>query len=419
MLIMKFGGASVKDAASVRNVVEIILTHNHEPCVIVISAMDKITNELEKLAKFAADGNKKAAITQFLHIQNFHYEIVEDLFGDEADKQKGKLEPYLQEIQQLVEGLLMIGEFPPLMYDRIVAFGELISTQIVANYLIWLNGKCQWVDARTLIKTDMQHGQAKVIWSVTQETITKELGGLAAGLTIITQGFIASTLNGKTTTLGREGSDYTAAILANCLNAETMIVWKDVPGILNADPKRKSDAIKIDKLSYEQAVEMTFYGATVIHPKTIQPLYIKKIPLLVKSFKDMHLPGTCISTEPDVAQTPTYIHKQNQSVIRLIPRDFSFMDEALVQHIFNEAHRAGLKINLSQTAAISLYIGVDNNPNAIRKFEGELLDSFQITIEHGYALDTILNYTAQDKQQAENAPWVQFTGNKLCKLSAL
>lgn len=415
MLIMKLGGASVKDAASVRNVVEIILNHNQTPSIVVISAMGKMTNSLEDLANAAAAGNEEKAIEKFKYIKQFHTEIVNDLFGEESKKVLRLLEVYFQEIEKVVQGILLLGEFPPLMYDRIVAFGELISTKIVAEYIAWITKDCLWLDARQLIKTDMQHGQAKVIWTVTEENIINQVKPhLAPHKIIITQGFIASTLQGKTTTLGREGSDFTAAIFAYCLNADKMIVWKDVPGIMNADPKLRQDATKINHLSYEEAVEMTFYGATVIHPKTIQPLYSKKIPLYVRSFKDMNAEGTCISVQADEQKTPIYISKPNQIVLKITSIDFSFMDEEHVRYIYNMISLAGLKVNVSQTEAISLYVCFDDTASLLKNMEAKLLDRFKIESQKGFTLYTVINFTDKDKEMANLAPMVQYVGNKMC-----
>ena len=412
---MKLGGASVKDADSVRNVVEILLHHSNTPNIVIISAMHKTTNELEKLAQLAEEGDEAAAISQFEQIKQFHVEIVNDLFGQENKKVLALLETYFLQIQRVVEGILRLGEFPALMYDRIVAFGELLSTRIVAEYVAWITQKCVWLDARELVKTDMQYGQAKVIWTVTAENIVREVKPiLAANKIVITQGFIAATLQGKTTTLGREGSDFSAAIFAYCLDAEKMIVWKDVPGVMNADPKLRKDALKMEKLSYEQAVEMTFYGATVIHPKTIQPLYTKKIPLYVKSFKDMKAEGTCISAEADDQKTPIYISKPNQIVLKITPKDFSFMDEEQVQYVYNKIIFCGLKANISQISAISLYVCFDNKTSLLKDMEAELLDRFKIESQSGFTLSTVINFTDADKALADFAPMVQFVGNKMC-----
>ncbi|MEL7340449.1 MAG: aspartate kinase, partial [Bacteroidota bacterium] len=295
---MKFGGASVKDAAAIRNAAEIIVQHQEHALLVVISAMDKTTNHLENLAYLARDGKETEAKEQFEKIKRFHLEIVKDLFADKDAEVKAKVEAFLEKIDRIVSGILMLEEFPPRTYDRIVSFGELLSTTIVAGYLNHIEKEAVWIDARDYLKTDANYRQAGVIWSLTEANIRTQVMSLARqGRALITQGFIGSTTDGKTTTLGREGSDYTASIFAHCLNASSLIVWKDVPGILNGDPRIMLETIKIDNLSYEEAVEMTFYGASVIHPKTIKPIFNKRIPLRVKCFLDVSLPGTVISEQ--------------------------------------------------------------------------------------------------------------------------
>lgn len=421
-LVMKFGGASVKDAENVKNVAQIILAHQNYASLIVISAMDKITNELETLAELAEQGKESESQEQYQKIHDFHLKIVNELFAsapEQAEKCAVALQTYFQEMQRTVKGILYLNEFPPLTYDKIVSFGELLSTTIVYHYLKTLSKEAIFWDARRLIRTDMRYGQGKVIWSLTQENINNQLlNSLKPNGIVITQGFIAATIAGKTTTLGREGSDYSAAIFAYCLNAEKMIVWKDVPGILNADPRIKPDAIKIDQLSYHQAVEMTFYGATVIHPKTIQPLYNKNIPLYVKSFKDTSLSGTCISTEKDTKEIPKYIIKGKQTFVQITPKDFSFMDEAHLQLIFQQANQVGLKVNLSQTSAISLFLSVDENAHPLQKFEAGLTESFHFSFKKDLVLHTVLNYQEEDKALTNNALIAQYSGNKMCALLA-
>ena len=417
---MKFGGASVKDAENVRNVAKIILSHQDCASLIVISAMDKTTNELEFLAELAEQGKEAESQVQYQKIHDFHLKIVNELFegkAKQAEACKIALQTYFQDMSRTVKGILYLNEFPPLTYDKIVSFGELLSTTIVYHYLKSLANEVIFWDARRLIRTDMRYGQGKVIWSLTQENINNQLlNAMKPSSIVITQGFIGATIAGKTTTLGREGSDYSAAIFAYCLNAAKMIVWKDVPGILNADPRIKPDAIKIDQLSYHQAVEMTFYGATVIHPKTIQPLYNKNIPLYVKSFKDTSLSGTCISTEKDLQEIPKYIVKKKQTFVQITPKDFSFMDEAHLQEIFQKANQVGLKVNLSQTSAISLLLAVEENANPLQKFEAGLTESFHFTFKNDLVLHTVLNYQEGDKKLINNALIAQYSANKMCVL---
>ncbi|MEL6844447.1 MAG: aspartate kinase, partial [Bacteroidota bacterium] len=248
----------------------------------------------------------------------------------------------------------------------------------------------------------------------TEANIRTQVMSLARqGRALITQGFIGSTTDGKTTTLGREGSDYTASIFAHCLNASSLIVWKDVPGILNGDPRIMKETIKIDNLSYEEAVEMTFYGASVIHPKTIKPIFNKRIPLRVKCFLDVSLPGTVISEQTNPEVITSYIVKKNQVFIRIKPRDFSFLEENLMQEIFAHVNKSGLKVNLLQNSAISLMLCVDNRPAVINAFEALLLDQFLVEIQEGLKLNTVINFGKKDLGDLDDAKMVQMQENKL------
>lgn len=418
-IVMKFGGASVKDAAGIRNVAQIIAAHRSQPCVVVVSAMDKTTNELERLAALAQIGDEAGALAQFERISNFHKKIISDLFeGEISPAVAEQLAGFLTEIQRIVQGILLLGEFSAHTYDRIVAYGELLSSVVLAGYAEAQLGGVTWLDARRIIRTDAAHKQANVIWSLTEENIeTEVLPHIAAGKTLIVQGFIGSTPDGITTTLGREGSDYTAAIFANCLGAESLTVWKDVPGVLNADPRTMVGTVKIDQLSYQEAVEMTFYGATVIHPKTIKPLYAKLIPLRVRSFKDMTLPGTVVGAAADSKQTTAYIAKKNQVFLKIQPKDFSFMEESIMSEVFRFVYKSGVKINLVQNSAISLLLCVDNTPDELAAFASLLMDAFSVEKADGLTLHTILNFTPQDIRRAADAVMVQQHGRQLSIVS--
>lgn len=414
MLVMKFGGASVKDAASMKNVAEIIGKYLSESCLIVISAAGKTTNNLETLSELASQGKATEAEAQYQEILDYHLQIVEGLFGQVDDPVRERVLSFFYEIKHLVQGIIFLEEFSDRIYDRIVAYGELISTAIVAAYLQHKGYNCNWIDARKIVKTDANHKQAGLIWSLTEQNIQNDvLPLMGPGKVVITQGFIGSTTSEKTTTLGREGSDYTASIFAHCLNASRLIVWKDVAGILNGDPRIRENTVKIDKLSYEEAIEMTFYGATVIHPKTIQPLYNKQIPLYVKCFLDTEAEGSCISEQSNESLITSYILKKNQSFIRIRPRDFSFMDERLMEVIFNHVYKTGLKANLVQNSAISLLLCVDNDTKTVNAFESLLLDDFFVEMFPGLHLHTIINFTLKDLKLAEDSQMVQQNGNKL------
>jgi aspartate kinase len=413
MLVMKFGGASVRDADKIRNVANLIQQHTDEPLLIVISASGKTTNHLEQLAFYAKEGKEAESLKKLAEIKDFHLQLVEGLFESGKQEVIEKMEPFFQKIDRIVNGILLLEEFPPRTYDRIVSCGELLSTTIVAAYLQHIGKDCIWLDARKLIKTDASYKRANVIWSLTEKLIREQvLPESAPGKIAITQGFIGSTTESHTTTLGREGSDYTASIFANCLDARQMIVWKDVRGILSADPRVVPGALKIDRLSYEEAVEMTFYGAQVIHPKTIKPIFLKKIPLLVKCFLDINEEGTRISEQTNAYPIPSYITKKDQALLHIKPKDFSFMDEKLMQDIFNLLYKAGVKLNLIQNSAISLMLCVDEGPT-VQDFISRLLDIFEVDKKEMVNLYTVLNYEFADLEKALDAVMVQQEGNKL------
>lgn len=419
MRVMKFGGASIKDAAGFLNVRDIICQHLETPLLVVISASGKTTNHLEELAALAKQGDESAAKARLDAIANYHDTMIEGLFEGEARHQAElQARMYYQQIRRVVEGILLLGEFPPLTYDRIVAYGELLSSTIAAGLLRLSLPDTVWLDAREIIKTDENHQQAQVIWCLTQENIEQQVRPLLqAGRVVLTQGFIASGLTGRTTTLGREGSDYSAAIFANCLDAQEMIIWKDVPGVLNADPRRVEKAEKIDRLSYEEAVEMTYYGATVIHPKTIKPLYNKQIPLKVKCFLDTALPGTVISAQANPAPVPYFIFKDKQALIHIQPLDFSFADEACMQEVFQQVRKTGVKVNLVQHSAISLSLCTDYGP-ACEQLAASLIDQYKVEIRSGLQLATILNFSVRDLKKAAHAAMVQQQGHKLFYVQA-
>ncbi|MCB9230342.1 MAG: aspartate kinase [Bacteroidia bacterium] len=417
MLVMKFGGASVKNADAVRNVGYIIRQFADQPLIVVISAMDKTTNQLEKLARWARDCDETEAWAQFSRIREFHYEIVYSLGLGEMPGLKAQLEGYFQEIERIIRGLLLLGEFPSRTYDRIVSYGEMLSTAIVCHHLQQADVAAHFLDVRDIIKTDTTYTQARVIWSQTEANIKERVLPLLEkhGI-LITQGFIASSMEGKITTLGREGSDYTASIFAHCLEASRLIVWKDVKGVLNADPRRNPGALKHDHLTYEQAVEMTFYGATVIHPKTIKPLYARQIPLEVKCFLDLNESGTRIAAfDPQVStgHLTSTIVKEGQVLLRISSRDFSFMKTSLVSEVFRWVSHAGAQVNLVQTTAISLNLCLDFHPDAIRELESLLMDQFHVEVEKDLVLTTYLNRGTGDLDLAENAAMVQQIEDKL------
>lgn len=415
MHVMKFGGASVKDAPSIQNVGNIIRQHLNEPLVVVVSAIDKTTNNLETLAYLARDNKQEEALEQFRKIRRFHIHLIHDLIGqDHLHRVQERVRVFFDEIERIVQGILLLEEFPPRIYDRIVSYGELLATRIVAEYLDSIGQEVVWLDARKLVKTDANYRQAGVIWSLTEENIRKEVGPLLKpGSVVIVQGFIGSTTDNHTTTLGREGSDYTGSIFAHCLNASRFSVWKDVPGVLNGDPRIRENTIKLDNLSYEEAVEMTFYGASVIHPNTIKPIFNKGIPLHVKTFKDVSLPGTVISEKTNPEVITSYILKKEQAFVRIKPKDFSFMEERLMREVFDHIYKSGLKVNLVQNSAISLMLCVDDKEGPLSDFEALLLDRFSVEIRKGLSLHTFINYSDKDLEGSSAAVMMQQHENKL------
>lgn len=414
MLVMKFGGASVKNPEAIRNVAAILNHFEEEAILVVISAIDKTTNHLEMLAHLARDGKEEESLKQYEAIKSFHMQLVQMLWGEEkAAGVLAKVSSLLREIERIVQGILLLEEFPARTYDRIVSYGEILSTTIVSEYLKLSGRNVMWADARKLIKTDATYKRAGVIWTLTEQNIQREIKPqMIPGSVIITQGFIGSTIDGKTTTLGREGSDYTGSIFAHCLGADSLTVWKDVPGILNADPRIRENTIKIDHLSYEEAVEMTFYGASVIHPKTIKPIFNRQIPLHVKSFHDVEAPGTVISKQTNATVIPSYILKKDQTYIQIKPKDFSFMEELLIREVFDHLYKSGVKLNLVQNSAISLMLCVDNKSQN-RDFASLLLDKFDVEIRDNLQLHTVVNFTVKDLKEAANAIMVQQHDNKL------
>lgn len=393
MIVFKFGGASVKNADSIKNVTNILkLFYQEQEIVVVISAMDKTTNNLEDLARFATQNKKEETWQQLKKIQNFHYQIIDELFKENSDEIKNQISSFFTEIESLTQGILLLGDYPNRIWDKIMAYGELLSTQIISSYLKIIGIENEWKDARKFIITDHQYRQADIIWSQTTQKVLENFQNLRKGHLTITQGYIGSTPEGITTTLGREGSDYTASILGSILKAEKVVVWKDVAGIMSGDPKKFDDAQKIDYLSYEQAIEMTFYGATVIHPKTIKPLKNANIPLEVRCFSDIHASGTWIGIPEHSNQNiPIRIIKNKVAVFSIQPKDFSFMDETWTSSVYNYATKAGVKVLLVQSSAISLQLCLETHTTRNKEFENLLAEDFWVTTQNDLTLHSLLN----------------------------
>ena len=379
MKVFKFGGASVKDAGGVRNLAEIIRTQGQN-VVVIISAMGKTTNALEEIVRTYMQAKKFQS--QLDALRTYHTSIMNELEGNFADVHQtfAHLEAYLSH--------------PPAasydeVYDQLVSVGEVLSTQIVAAHLTQIGIPARWLDARELIRTDATFREGRVDWQETQQRINKAVTKKGVK---VTQGFIGQTPDKRTTTLGREGSDYSAAIFAYCLNAESVTIWKDVPGVLNADPKWFDDTVLLDKITYQDAIELAYYGATVIHPKTIKPLQNKGISLYVKSFLNPTAPGTVIGNYERHLLVPSFIFKVNQVLISLHPNDFSFIAEDNLSRIFGRFAQAGVKINLMQNTAISFSVVVDNNPDRVPALLAQLKQDFRVSYNDKLELITIRYY---------------------------
>ncbi len=393
MRVFKFGGASVSSVEEINNSCEIIKAYSQSPMVVIVSAMGKTTNALELLAQmFFKEESCHQALDEILH---FHYQIMDSLFEGNRDlavtanKYIGKLIERLQREPS---------ENFDYEYDQIVSYGELISTSILSDYLNYIGLNNTWVDARHVVRTDNNYREGVVNWEKTQKKILKVVLPIlenAENSIVVSQGFIAGTDEYTTTTLGREGSDYSAAIFAYSLDATDVTIWKDVPGLLNADPKYFKDAIKLNKISYKEAIELAYYGATVIHPKTIKPLQNKSIPLFVKSFKNFHEEGSVIGNDSDSNNTPCYIFKRNQALISIYPIDFSFIAEENLSLIFGLFAHFGVKINLMQNSAISFSVCVDYKPESLKGLIEELNTEFKVRYNLDLELITVRNYDQQ------------------------
>ena len=393
MQVFKFGGASVKDAEGVKNVAEVLKQFPSQKISVVVSAMGKTTNALERLAKayFYKVENAEKVLEE---IKTYHFDICNQLFSSTTHPIYKELENTFVELYWAIEDEPTQGfDFE---YDQIVSMGEVISTKIVSAYLNEIGLKNKWIDVRGLIQTDNSYREGKVDFELTENLVKNDLLPIFNTYDIvITQGFIGGTSENFTTTLGREGSDYTASILAYCLNANNVTIWKDVPGVLNADPKWFSHTKKIDELSYHDAIELTYYGATVIHPKTIKPLQNKNIPLYVKSFLKPKDDGTVIRDGEKRLNIPSYIFKIDQVLISIQPKDFSFIAEDNLSDIFEVFSKHGVKINLMQLSAISFSVCCDDHAEKIKSLVAELQQQFKVLYNAGLELMTVRYYTQE------------------------
>ena len=389
MKVFKFGGASVKDAAGVKNLQHILDLYAGEQLVVVISAIGKTTNHMEKLLDaYLADSDTVWAL--FDELKQKHYTIAQELTAD-AKVITDKLDEQLNALANILS--TRHSEQYDYEYDRIVCYGELLSTTLISTYLNMVGKKNQWIDARTIIRTDSTYREAKVDWDASEGSIQGAIARCMMNNPIaITQGFIGGNMLNLSTTLGREGSDYSAAIIAYSLNAESVTIWKDVPGLLNADPKYYADAVKLDHIPYDEAIELSYYGASIIHPKTLKPLQNKSIPLYVKSFCEPETEGSLISDHAPGKLTPSYIFKRNQILISIFPKDFAFIDTDNLCEIFGILSSNRLKINLMQNSALSFSICIDNQPRVAKAIQ-LLSQKYKIKYNEKVELITIRHYT--------------------------
>ena len=387
MRIFKFGGASVRDAAGVINILSVLKHTGFSETLIVVSAMGKTTNALEKVVKNYFDETPR--YLEYLEkIKQNHYQIIAELFQQDSAQTKENVDQLFEEIIIFLNNNNY--EDYSLIYDQVVSLGELVSTTIISNYITSQGIKNRWLDARKCIKTDSYYRDANLDWEATQKSILKAADGNS---TLISQGFIGSDSEGLTTTLGREGSDYSAAIFAYALDAESVTIWKDVPGVLNADPRVFKDTQLLRQISYREAIELAYYGASVIHPKTLQPLQRKEIPLFVKSFENPADDGTSVSKgktlEPLV---PCFILKKNQTLLKLSSLDFSFIVEENISEIFALLHKFQMRVEMIQNSAISFSICIYNKYDKLEGLLEALASKFKVKVVDEVSLYTIRHF---------------------------
>lgn len=382
MKVFKFGGASVKDADGIRNVERVLENQGYNECLLVVSAMGKTTNALEKVVEsYFAQGDYRAEINQ---IKQQHMAVAQELFAENHSVFE-EIDLFFEDM----EAFLRRNKSPNynFVYDQVVTCGEMISSKILSVYLLEQNIENQWLDARDFIKTDASYREGLVNWEETEQNIKQ----LDSHQFYITQGFMGSDEHNFTVSLGREGSDYSAAIFAYCLNAEGMTIWKDVPGVMTGDPRKFDNVQQLCRISYEEAIEMAYYGASVIHPKTLQPLKQKNIPFFVKSFLDPEKEGTKIGNSVDNQQIESYILKENQTLMRISTRDFSFIAEDHMSYIFGKLAECSIKVSLMQNSAISLALCLEDKFGNIEELDRALQGNFKTEIAKNVSLFTVRN----------------------------
>ena len=392
MQVFKFGGASVNSVERVKNVGDILKLYPNEKILVVISAMGKTTNALEKVTNAFYEGKKEEALQLFQQVRQQHLNTAKYLLITNAVACEEQLNNFFTEVEWLLHDK-PVRDYD-YYYDQVVCIGELLSTSIVSHYLNETGIKNKWVDVRDIFRTDDNFRDAVIDWDVTKENVNGQIVQLFNGYNIVlTQGFIGSTDENESTTLGREGSDYSAAVFANLLNAENQTIWKDVNSVMSADPKHFPDAVEIHELNYNEVIEMAYYGAQVIHQKTIKPLQNKNIPLYVKCFLDPSLSGTLIHNKSLKGLPPIIVVKENQVMIELSSKDFSFVEEKPIADLFHLFEKLKIKPNLTQNAAISMICVLDDRTDKIEKLALAASEFFDINVTKGLTLLTIRHYT--------------------------
>jgi aspartate kinase len=404
MKVFKFGGASVKDAEAIKNVGSILLRFEHQPVLVVVSAMGKTTNKLEECLCFLLAKDQLNYYHTVDSLRDFHLYIAGELFQDQPSKVFRFIDDIFEQLKNKFEKPL--AEQGSFEYDQVVSLGEVLSSYLIHEYVLELGLKSEWLDARRLIRTDHHYQEANVNWEKSEALITARINSSKPQTnTFITQGFIGHTAEGFSTTLGREGSDYSAAIFAYCTNATEVTIWKDVPGMLNADPKYFENTQLLSKISYREAIELAYFGASVIHPKTVKPLQNKQIPLYVKSFLAPEEPGTTIQSEGGSDHLiPSFIVKKNQLLITISASDFSFINEDALAKIFEIFYSTRIKINLMQNSALNFSVLVDGGKVHMETLIKHLTPAFTCKYNEGVELVTIRHYN--------QATVVQMTANR-------
>ncbi|GIV36931.1 MAG: aspartokinase [Cyclobacteriaceae bacterium] len=397
MKVFKFGGAALKDAAGLINTAGIIRAHHQEPLLVVVSAMGNTTNALEEVVQLMLRNEPFSKPLD--EITAYHRAIAETVLGREHQVLE-KISGLFGEIPSCYNG-----HDPDALYDQVVSYGERVSSEIVGAYLTRLGLPCRLIDARDYIITDTCYREGKVIWPETEGRI-RALASVLNHHVVLTQGFIGCAANGLTTTLGREGSDYTAAIFASCLQAQSVTIWKDVPGVMSADPRRIPNAVVFPELPYKEAAEMTYYGASVIHPKTIKPLALRNIPLYVKCFTNPGLPGTHIHDCHVANLPPLIVFKENQCLVSCKVVDYTFINEDQLSIIFQALSELDIKINVMQNSAISFSFCIDFRESKVMPLVEKLRHTFEVYYNTDLVLITVKNYDAPTFEHYRKLPGV-------------